>query len=330
MFKKMKPKISQFATGWIADRYDFRDWHWDDIFSSLTPGSEELPDEFSWKEKLPTEIPIQKNIPSCCSCSFSFLQAFNSKQEGYGADFLASWRFIWANLSSKTPVGSTFRDNAKVVQELGVSREAYCPSSPEKGYDWVSDKNNLTQKSYDDALRYRIKNYSYVNAPDLKRAIYRQPVIVAVYGNNQCWQDFSKPIEYCGWEKAEWTHAICIYGWDKDGNWEFVNWWGKDKTFGKLKTGYPFAAMLSVEDLPDIEPVIIKDTSSIRLVRTVLAPAVYLLCNEILHPIKDETTFKEYFGDWKLVEVINQSELDKYKIGIKIISLSTIKELFNT
>ena len=100
--------------------------------------------------------------------------------------------------------------------------------------------------------------------------------------------------------------------------------------FGKLEPGYPFASMLSVEDIPDIEPVKIKD---IVLVKTALASPVYLLCNKILHPIIDEETFKEYFGDWKLVEVIDQTELDKYEIGDKIISAKStsqaIMKLFN-
>ena len=248
---KNKFDLTNFKGGYVKDFEDGRDYNWNQIFGATVIETETLPESFSWREKCPI-LPEQKNINSCVSCSFAFVQAFNSKQE-HNFDDLLSWSFIWANIP-RALEGSTFRDNAEIIRKLGICEEIKYSQSIAISQNF--NKDIIEKEAIENALQYKIKSYSYVWLADLKRAILRQPVIIAVAGRNLEWSNLSAPIKFCGWNKVEWNHAIVLIGWDKDGNWEVANWWGNDWSnngYGLIKNDYPILSMMSVEDMPDGE-----------------------------------------------------------------------------
>jgi len=317
--------LKNYKGGWIPDLPDGRDFKWDKFFGAITPSAGELPEEFSWWDKCPSKIPNQLNIPSCVSCSFAFLQAFNSKQERNFNELL-SWAFIWANLGDKRlPYGSTYRDNAKICKNIGISEERLYPT--EQGIKDKFDASKIKKQAFENAKIFRIKSYSYVNWLDFKRALYRQPVIVAVGGNNQNWADFSKPIKFCGYDKIQWFHSIVIIGWTKDGCWEFVNWWGEKRNHGFLAPHYPFEAMLSVEDIPDLP----KKVKMFRIIKTKTNPTCYLtneklLTRQAIFSSKDFEVLTGQIGkqeiDWSCIETVSEEEMNKYRLVGKIIAIN--------
>jgi hypothetical protein len=306
----MKINLNKFnLNGWVPDEPDSRDYQWSNYFGATALPSEVLPESFSWIEKCPP-LPTQDKINSCVCNSFAFLQAFNSKKER-NFDDLLSWSFIWANIP-KTEVGSTFRDNAKCVQDLGICEEILY--SKEIGIKDNFNKEKIEPVAIENAKVYKIKNYSYVNLVDLKRAIIRQPVIIAVPGRNLEWSNPSSPIKFCGWDRVEWNHAIVLIGWDKDGNWIVANWWGKNwynKGYGLIKSDYPLLSMLAVEDIPD------NNLNVMKFIKRKDNPSVYLINDNIAYPINSSTDYFALEKDWGGVQELSDEEFSKYTISEK-------------
>ena len=311
--KKHRFYLKKYKGGWVKDSFDGRDFQWNKVFGTTTPAAEQLPAEWSWWPVCPKEIPEQLDIPSCVSCSFAFLQAFNSKQEN-GFNDLLSWAFLWANLGDKRlPYGSTYRDNAQICQNNGICvEETY---AKEFAINTKFDLQMVPILAYTEALTYRIKNYSYVNWLDFKRALFLKPLIVAVGGNNTTWQDFSKPIVYPGNNNIDWYHSIVIIGWDQNNNWEFVNWWGEERDHGFLDSKYPFEAMLSVQDIKDE---LLPNKNVMNLYKMASSSTVYL-CNEVnltARAIYSGDAYMALTGDinFAMVKVIDPAVFAKYKL----------------
>lgn len=284
-YKKILNIFRRNYTGFEFDEYDARDYQWDKYFGAVA--ETDLPNEFAHKI-LPNKVPEQGTTNSCVSCSFSWLQAFNSIQENNHNDHLLSWEYLWNSLDYRTSKGSTFRDNGDKMREFGTC------------LDQLYGKENADEN----ALIYRIKNYSYVGLLDVKKAIYRMPIIVAVGGNNTDWKSLDKPIKS---GKVKWIHAIVLYGWTKNDEMLFVNWWGGNRTYGTLEKGYPYFAMLSVEDIPDN----IKD---MKFYKTKDDATVWACSPKGKIAIKSA---KDYFAltddaNFELVEVVEQDVLDEY------------------
>ena len=325
-----KFNIKKFKSGFVKDTPDERDWKFEEIFGAITPSAEQLPDTFSWKNKMPKSLPSQLNIPSCVSCSFAFLEAFKQIKDLKRDDYRLSWRYIWAN-TPHTNQGSSFRDNAKTLQDKGTSVYALCEDRPEMGNAWVENPSNIIAEAISNALNNRIKNYQYVSWQDIKRAIYREPLIIAVRGNNQLWSADAVKNNNVIDEKGindsnrQWQHAIVCTGYRKDDTaiggiqLEFSNWWGSwgDNGYAWLKNP-DLTSAISIEDLPN------NNTLFMKFVKTISSPAVYLV-NDLTMSAKAVLSGNDYLAmtddpEFKQVKVVDQVELNKYKIVGKICS----------
>ena len=320
LFSK-KMDISLFTGGWRPDKVDNRDIRWNKYFGGITPEEKELPQKFSWRNKLPKDLPYQGSIPSCVACSFIFAQAFNQEKE-WNKQFRLSWRFLWAN-SPHNKSGSSYREMAQVLRKMGTSSYSLCPDKPEMGYSWVEDRANVPNKAAKEALGHRINNFTYPDVFEIKRAIFRSPTPIAVGGNNSDWdatavKKNNNVVKNSG---VKWYHSIVATGWDGD-KIEFANWFGPnwgDNGFAWLEEGYPLSAAISLEDLV---------LNVIKVAKVAGDPAVYWIANGWRLPVVVSEVYQEIFHDpdFKLVQVISKEEMESYKLGEKILSKDFVKK----
>lgn len=253
-------KKEKFATGWEPDSPDKRDAKWVRVLGVISPTAEELPHEWSWRKNMPFTLPYQDAKSECVCCSFACLQMFNSIKEG--THLTLSPRFLYAQLVNSN-VGTTFRDNAQLVRKVGICENVWFPNDVELSMDDFVDEEKINEGARGNAQKYRIKNFSYVNPIELKRAIFKHPVIIAVGGTNKSWKignNKKHPIIEDP-KKYTWYHAVLAIGWDENNNIEIANWWVKPKTsqenqwgnqgYAWLEKDYHIHSALSVEDLPD-------------------------------------------------------------------------------
>ena len=325
LFWKKKPfNLDNFTGGWEKGVEDERDYGWAASFSSSTPELKELPQKFSWRDKMPKHLPVQLQIPSCVMCSFAFVQAFNQQQE-WNKDFRLSWRFLWAN-SPHSNKGANYREVAKSLRKMGTSSYALCPDKAEKGFSWVEDRINVSNEAATEALQHRINHYTFPDIFDIKRAIYRSPLPIAVGGNNDQWNrdNVKKNNNIVDYIIAKWYHSVVAVGWDGD-KIEIANWFGSDwgdKGYGFLREGYPINAAISLEDL-----VINKE----RIVKVEGNSAVWRIFNGMRRAFASAKIYQEWFNDpdWQLVKTITEKELNSYKKGEKIIDKKFVSDIIN-
>ncbi len=241
----MKKIIKPQGTGWKPDPYDERDANWNKIFGAV---AEAAPLIFT--RPVPDYIPFQDGI-NCCVCATAAAdQEYGSRMENHNVKL--SFRYAYANTSGGTG-GRSYREVAEWIQNQGMPEESYCPNDYTVGANKFLDVSFITQEGKDNAQKYRLKNYSFINTnlESLKSACYRKPIWIAVPGNNKDWS--KNPSEIIKWtgldpNNAEWYHSIM--GWDWTDTYVGVlNWW--NDRYRKLSLNYPIMAALSTEDLPD-------------------------------------------------------------------------------
>ena len=238
--------VKKLKGGWVEDEVDHRDYSWELLFGATTPEASKLPAIFSWKNKMPSKLPVQGDEPACVSHCFACYQMFNSLKEGN--DIELSPRFLYS-LTGKPNVGRNFRSHAKLLRDTGDTLESAFPNNTKLSHAKYCDKSLITTHMKELAERYKIKSWTVLN-PDLdslKRAISRGPVAIAVGGNNKNWKSANKNGIPSG--KNDWYHAILAIGWNKD-KIEIANWW-KHLPYGFLASGYPVRSAYSLEDISD-------------------------------------------------------------------------------
>ena len=240
--------VKKLKGGWVEDEVDHRDYSWELFFGATTPEASKLPTTFSWKNKMPSKLPVQGDEPACVSHCFACYQMFNSLREGNNVEL--SPRFLYA-LTGIPDKGRTFRSNAKALRDIGDTLESAFPNDTKLSHAKYCDKSLISIHMRELAETFKIKSWSVLNTDldSLKRAISRGPVAIAVGGNNKNWKSTNKNSIPSG--KNDWYHAILAIGWDKD-KIELANWW-KSLPYGFLASGYPISAAYSLEDLPDFQ-----------------------------------------------------------------------------
>lgn len=245
----MVNKIIKNRNGFLPDEIDRRDYSWELFFGATTPEAKKLPAIFSWKNQMPSKLPVQGDEKACVSHCFACYQMFNSLKEGN--DIELSPRFLYA-LTGKPNKGRTFRSNAKVLRDIGDTLESAFPNETKLSHAKYCDKSLISIHMRELAETFKIKSWSVLNTDldSLKRAISRGPIAIAVGGNNKNWKSTNK--EEIPFGKNDWFHAVLAIGWDKD-KIEIANWW-KHLPYGFLASGYPISAAYSLEDISDFSP----------------------------------------------------------------------------
>lgn len=225
---------------------DNRDYQYGGIF-----GAEKYPRKF--RREFDIDIPYQRRVPSCVSCAFTFVNQWKSKQEGNKVNL--SWRKVHAE-TGEYKKGRHFRTVAKYLQVAGQPRDYYCvddPTLPEKEFMDVL----ISIYGEQNALRHKIGAYSFVssNLDELLPAIIKEPIVIALGGNNRDWMQRNKIIRQNS--SIEWYHAIVAIGYDLDAGYlEVMNWWGDKRR--KIDINYPLTGLLSFRDLPDNNSTMLK------------------------------------------------------------------------
>ena len=240
--------IPKNLNGWLPSPFDKRDWDWEQSFGADTPRAEALPLSFSWRDKMPSPLPIQGDEPACVSHAFAAYQMFNSWQEGNKISL--SPRFLYS-LTGSPGYGRNFRSHTTLLRDTGDPLESSFPNQTGLSHSDYCNASLITSAMREEAKRYKIKNWTVITPTitNLQRAVSRSPIIIAVGGNNLDWRDW-KNIQPGA---IDWYHAILLTGWTKDGRWEIANWWKNwgDKQYGYLSKDYPIQAAYSLEDISD-------------------------------------------------------------------------------
>ncbi len=221
---------------------DNRDYQYGGIF-----GAEKYPRVF--KRELPAglDIPYQKQVPSCVACTFTFINQYKSFLE-HGKKLNLSWRKVHAETGGYNR-GRHYRTVAKHLQIAGQPQDVYCPDLPELSEGNFMDVR-LSPEGEKNALKRKIGAYSFVssNLDELLPALVREPIAIALGGNNKDWSRSKEIIKKEN--PTAWYHSICLWDYNLDEGWLGIyNWWGDE--YRKLDINYPLTGVLSFRDLPD-------------------------------------------------------------------------------
>jgi len=229
------------ATGWKPDLPDIRDASWDRLIGIV---AEAPPPSFS--RPVPDYIPFQDSINCCVWATIAALQEWFSRQEN--RDEKLSFRYGYGNTAGGTG-GRSYRESADWQRNYGIPEDSYCPNDWTIGANKFLDVSAVTPEGKDNAQIYRIKNYSFVSTglDNLKSACFRQPIPIAIGGNNTDWvKPYDQIVQFTG--RNDWYHSVLLWDWTENYI-GVLNWWGD--RYRKLSNSYPIQAGMSFEDLPD-------------------------------------------------------------------------------
>ncbi len=294
--------------GWQPDTQDNRDYQFINFFKDDIFGAS-IPREFERNYLQLPRISHQQNTLSCVCNSFSFANAFNSKQNDNN-DVFFSWRFLYAN-ATRYQSGTTFRDNGQVLRRLGQPLDNLMPQK-----DWQlannqsQEKGRITQDILNNAENFKIQTFFYVNNQninELKIAVMKSPVIIAVFSNNNAWS--KDIIRYDG--NKQFGHAIVIVGYNED-YWTIADWQG-DETFRKLDINHPIASACILLDLPDA----VGAKTMMRTLKVENKKEIWLLFNN--GKLQHIRSMEQYLKGiekkvWKPFELISELEASQYPI----------------
>ena len=230
---------------------DKRDFCYSGIF-----GEEVHPRKF--KRELPAglDIPYQRFVPACVACTFTFINQYKSFLE-HGKKLNLSWRKVHAETGEYNK-GRHYRTVAKYLQVGGQPQDKYCvddPTLPEN--EFMDVQSTPGDGETQDALKRKIGAYSFVssNLDELLPALIREPIAIALGGNNKDWARSKEIIKKEN--PTVWYHSICLWDYNLDEGWLGIyNWWGDE--YRKIDINYPLTGVLSFRDLPDNENIMQK------------------------------------------------------------------------
>lgn len=235
--------ITQKGKGAIQDQKDSRDYKFSANF-----GSEPLPLEFSIKQKI-QNVNDQGSSSSCGGQAFGYHMEVNTfNRDNKFVDLSARSLYSAVYMPGG---GSRARDLINWLITSGICLEADVPSyfkgqPPTEAY--MINRSDITQQALEIAKNYIGATYltfDSTNPEQVKQAIYQgNGAVIAVVGNNACWQTYNGEIQVPAQGTTNWGHFIFLTGWQlRKGKlyFEFVNSWGRewgDNGFGYLPADY--------------------------------------------------------------------------------------------
>jgi len=325
--KRINKIPKNFVGGWSPSPRDDRDF----IYSAYQPlGAipEKYKDEVMINQLL-KYVHNQGQQPSCVAESGSKIQVYQEyKEEQLDEDF--SVRFLYSmakKLDGWHGDGTYLRTMAKIMVNNGTPTEKVYPTDYSLSKDEFKDWTKIPQKAYDEAMIYADKSYavifpSYTDKEGsfllMKQAIYLNGIAMAgFWGDNQGWQTAHIKLPKIN----AWGHALPLIYYDKDYIY-FLNSWGKN--WGNGGIGYFDKSYLPSEVWTFIDKPNTYITEFMKFIKTISNPSVYLV-NDLTMTAKAVLAGSDYVAltddpDFKQVKVVDQVELNKYKLVGKICS----------
>lgn len=223
-----------------------------------------------------------------------------------------------------TKVGDSIR------KEHGTIEQGKWPFDGKKWDDYYQSVPQELLSEGLEWLKYYKVQYEFVSPPfaeNLMQALKTAPLQITVHA----WE---KPVNgiYQRTEKQN-NHAVMLFNYKEGEYWEILDTYDKDIKWLAWDFLIGFAFKYSIDKI--VQPVKLNETFNkfMKLVRVPQFADVYFVCNGIRHPIHDGLTYENYFGDWDLIEEITAEELEKYKLGDKIVGpkafLDGVMSLYN-
>ena len=328
----MNKTLKQFNipqnSGYIPEKYlDIRRADWNKLIGAIAASPPE-----TFRRDNPLSFPFQNGIAACVTSTIAAYSEYKSREQmlsenepGEAISVLRrSFRYMYAN----TPGGSGGRyysDCGNWMVEKGIPDEKFCKNDVTLPVEKFLDISFVLPEGKDNAENYRIKSFSWVKTDlnSLKTACFREPIAIAIPGNNADWlKPTDQIITFSG--KTDWYHSILMWDWDKDYI-RVANWWG-DK-MRKLSNDYPVSAAMSFEDLPDNWRAL---QNNMELIKLTNDPTVYLLnADNLIRAIPSTNSFESYFGknSWEKIRIVTQDEFNKYIVGIPLPKEEVIEKI---
>lgn len=215
------------------------------------------------------QFPIfQSYIPSCVTCSATFINMWNSWKAGTFNPL--SWPFLYANVRH-FPGGTIPQDSFNVLKKVGQCSHARMMQETYWEAPYLLDDNkNVLPEWVEEAAGYKVASYVFIENktiqgiyPYLKDA----PVMIGIHVDRYAWTDLG--VNQPG--RKDFGHAVALIDVEPDGTMVVVSWDKKDKLdIRKLSPDYPILLAVAVVDLPDTtaSPDIRRGTALTRLFRT--------------------------------------------------------------
>ena len=215
-YKTLKNSININNTNFILDSY----------ISNKTPSDKNITNYLS-ASPLPSSLDLRGNMTSvrnqgadgCCvafaTCS---MKEFQNNKANYYKNYLSPW-FIYLKRTDPTIPGMTPKNALDILKNYGVTTELEFP------YLKAKSKDEITDKIYNTAKNFVIKDYAFVNSiDDLKQALNQNgPCTIAFPCYNSTptfWK--SRP-----GDKLLGGHCVLVVGYDASKGFLIRNSWGE-------------------------------------------------------------------------------------------------------
>lgn len=167
-------------------------------------------------------------ILACVASAFTTVNSWYLGKE-------LSWRFLYANVEH-IKGGVRIRDTASFLKHSGQPEDELMPQSEyHRAENQWQELEEINEPMRLLALKNKCGSYYYLSKrTSLKQAVMLAPTIVWLK-TDRYWHDPRQQIIRYRWWLPHLTHAVVIYGWDKD--WLIIDCRGKKKR--ELASNYP-------------------------------------------------------------------------------------------
>jgi len=215
-YKKLKNIINIGDTKFQLDTY----------VSAKTPSDKNITNYLS-VSPLPTSLDLRSNMTSvrnqgpdgCCvafaACS---MKEFQNNKADYYKNYLSPW-FIYLKRTDPTISGMTPKNALDILQKYGVTTELEFP------YLKAKSKDEITEKIYNTAKNFVIKDYAYINnKDDLKQSLNQNGPCVIAFPCYNSTPTFWKARQG---DKLLGGHCVLVVGYDVSKGFLIRNSWGE-------------------------------------------------------------------------------------------------------
>jgi C1A family cysteine protease len=176
-----------------------------------------LPASLDLRSKM---TPVRNQGADGCCVAFATcaMKEFQNNKIDYYKNYLSPW-FIYLKRSDPAISGMTPKNALDILQNYGVTTELEFP------YLKAKSKDEITDKIYDTAKNFMIKDYAYVNnIDDLKQALHQNgPCTIAF----PCYNSSPTFWKSNSGDKLLGGHCVLVVGYDVNKGFLIRNSWGE-------------------------------------------------------------------------------------------------------
>lgn len=191
---------------------------------------------------------FQGFIPSCVSCSCTWLNMWNSWKNSQNPTHL-SWPFLYASVEHFNG-GTIPQQGLDVLRKIGQPEDKILP---QKKFIDNPDLAEMAPKpeEFMGAEDFKISSYFFFKKPTIANIypyLKESPIIIGINVGRDTWA----PDIIIAPGRTDFQHAVCLVDVDNDGNLIVISWDREDGLDVRiLRKDYPILMAAMIRDLPD-------------------------------------------------------------------------------